>query len=189
MTSHMHRSFGRMVYMWKNGYHEFFDRLKTFVNNTNVEVLNLKQLDLADVEGALGTYDLTDEQQKNPTLDIITGFQLATPEFRIAVVEGLADGNLEALRNHVGHPTDDGFRSLCDSSETFLTRLYGHLGPSLASVFVDQRFPELVTRSEIYVKGGRGWGCLEGFSQIQALFEAAQFHVAVRDKLLPSSSI
>jgi hypothetical protein len=162
--------------------------LKTFVNNTNVEELKLNELVLADVEGALGTYDLTDEQQKDATLDVLTGFQLATPDFRIAVVEGLADGNLQVLRDHLGHPTEPGFRSLFDSSETFLDRLYGLLGPSVASIFVDESLPELVTRSEIYVKGGRGWGCLDGFSQIQSLFEASQFHVAVRDKLLPSSS-
>ena len=188
MQSRMHRSFGRAVFLWNGPHHEFFDRLRDYVNTSNIETLQLDTLELANLEGALRSYDLTDKQQRDGNLDILTGFQLATPTMRVAVVEGLSNGKLEKLREALGHPTDPGFRSLFDSSESFLERLYGPLGPSLASVFVSESLTELGERAEIYVKGGRGWGCLTGLSQIQALCVAPQMKVATRDNLVPSSS-
>ena len=188
VQSRMHRSFGRAAFLWNGPHHEFFDRLKDFVDRSNVETLKLDTLALADLGVALQSYELTLEQQRDGDLDILTGFQLATPNMRVAVVEGLSAGKLAELHNVVGHPTDPGFRSLFDSSENFLERLYGPLGPSLASVFIAESLGELGERSEIYVKGGRGWGCLTGLSQIQALFVAPQMKVATRDDLLPSST-
>ena len=105
-----------------------------------IETLNLKALGLPEnTDGVpagvtLLSYTLSQEQGADPSLDIVTGFQVLLPQTRIIVIEGPAKGSAARIWNEISRPETDSFRSLFNSELCVGARLYAELGPALRTM-------------------------------------------------------
>lgn len=88
----------------------------------------------------------------------------------VIVVEGPPDmvrSCWEAVRGVDGLPSAPLYNSRLTSREP----LYGELGPGVHMFALERSVEKLLQDPHVYVRDGRGWGCLDGLSQLKQLTE------------------
>eukprot|EP00039_Didymoeca_costata_P014214 m.227208 g.227208 ORF g.227208 m.227208 type:complete len:894 (+) comp15970_c1_seq16:93-2774(+) len=147
---------------------QLFDEMLEFVYQSNCNALSLTNVAL-DTRKALKTYVLSQEQRCDETLDILTGFCASFPQKSVMVIEGLAVHGMQRFWNRFGQRVSDKLQIIYNSTILYSTRAYGSLGPYVAQICFEQSIEELLQQRDLYLHGGRGWGCLEGFERLQTL--------------------
>ena len=180
--------FARIVYICDEEDTGFFEHIKSFVNKLNTTALELDRLSVCDLDTARETYDLNNQQQLSPNLDIVTGFHVGSPSRNITVIEGLAAGNIGQIWESLPLPESPRFRVLYNSTLRYQDRLYGQLGPTLANLSLGDEIEDILARPEVYISGGRAFSCFTGLNQLAQLFGARRLQETSKSDLLPAAA-
>lgn len=165
----------------------FSTDIQNFVESTNFSSLGLDQQSAENTSVILDSYELTPDQIACSSLDVITGFQVTFPDEYIIVIEGLNDGAIQKYWTGMVRPTSGAFKSLFNSQVREKERLYGTFGPKLCNIFIPQKLPEILRRTELYVKDAEGWGCLGGLVNLNEIVESKRIDLLSRLCLFPTA--
>jgi len=127
----------------------------------------------------VSTFQLSDGDQTDPHLDILTGFAVLDGKSRVMVFEGLRDKGLLALLEELGkgkRHTGPGFKLLSNTSVGFSHRLYADFGSlQLPQIKVRAPLEKLVKKPGLYMVGSAsGTEAHEAGEAIKALVELKQ---------------
>lgn len=142
-------------------------------------------------EGTIGTRILTEEQQTDPSLDIVTGFCVMDQSTRITVVEGLRNG---AMRHVVStldvgsQPCSKKCKILFHSSVGFSSRLYGSFNLTVKQVKMRQRRLETVlTRPDVYDRAREDKDAVTALMDLLDIKRAPRLHILKANSSFPSA--
>lgn len=112
--------------------------------------LNAALLGLGPEDGEFKLRELSQEEQDDPHLDLLTGFCILDGRSRFFVIEGLREGHswpqlLEVIPRGPGAP-----KLLHNTSIGFGERLYASFGPQLKQIKIRQTLEKLSSRSSLY---------------------------------------
>eukprot|EP00842_Homolaphlyctis_polyrhiza_P004274 jgi/Hompol1/4848/HPOL_003945-RA len=74
------------------------------VTNINMDTLKIVP-GITRSDLVLATHQLSEEQRNNPSLDILTGYDIFDSQVRVMFIEGLVDGGIKALLSALDHYT------------------------------------------------------------------------------------
>eukprot|EP00899_Mesostigma_viride_P002374 jgi/Mesvir1/12137/Mv00390-RA.2 len=138
---------------------------------------------------SLQTYRLTEEQLRDKSLDLITGFQLIDKRgLRMFVLEGLAEGGMKRIQQlydaSVGDKTFNR-RLLHHKGLRFCERLYGVCGADVLMVKLCDTLNNVVAKRTGPLKPD----CDEGLRRLSALSNVIWQREAKRMSLFPSAAM
>ncbi|XP_032228067.2 uncharacterized protein LOC5503934 [Nematostella vectensis] len=184
--------FGRIVYIFEYSNAKFLRQLQNQVTDINAEALELGTLPQHVIEAALSTYKLSEEQRKNKTLDIITGFQVLDGQFHIFVLEGLADHGVKKLWGSLTRPEEPDslkFNVLYNSEMRFSNRLYAPLDVDLCRVRLHEPLTVIVQNPLLYVRDLVPRPCFDALSKLDKMLRVTKLREATRSDLFPSADM
>ncbi|EDO32777.1 predicted protein, partial [Nematostella vectensis] len=189
--------FGRIVYIFEYSNAKFLRQLQNQVTDINAEALELGTLPQHVIEAALSTYKLSEEQRKNKTLDIITGFQVLDGQFHIFVLEGLADHGVKKLWGSLTRPEEPDslkFNVLYNSEMRFSNRLYAPLDVDLCRVRLHEPLTVIVQNPLLYVRDLVPRPCFDALSKLDkvrlnSMLRVTKLREATRSDLFPSADM
>lgn len=187
-TRQQSRPFTRFVALFKPLYAPWAEGIRTQVHQVNLRSLDLVALDPADRDMALNTYELSEAENDDEALDVITGIHLAFPDVHIVLLEGLHAGSLTQVVQAAGWPSDappSKFRTLFNSAVQVENRLYGGFGIGLPCMLLQSSLKQLLGRQEMYFQGHPLHGCLTGLTCLQQLTQTSRMADALRNGYFP----
>ena len=124
---------------------------KVMVNNGNV--LGFPTDNPSMLAKTLATVQLTDAQAKDASLDLITGFELIDPGFRLVILEGLAAGAIKAL---IAETPRQGVNNadltiLYHPDVTFADRLYTAFNAVVFKIKLSDSLKNIIYSPDIYL--------------------------------------
>lgn len=129
------------------------DAVKTI--EEQFERINIENLKL-DNARYLNTKELTDEEQKDRSLDFLGGFELMDSEFRIFIIEGLG-GEGHAMNrfykaNERARPNDKKFKMIYNPQVRYKNRMYMDFNCSMKRIRLRTTLTEAMSGCDIYLR-------------------------------------
>ena len=183
------RPFTIVVAKMTSTYVDWAASLRSKVYHSNSKSLLLDDLGYNEQVAALRAYRLSPEQARDPTLALITGFELEVPGSRLVVLEGLGTGVLQDIVTELGWPEGaeiDQFQVLMNSSLGLAERYYGSMGVHLPRIVLQRPITELLKQQELYFQGHPLNKCLSGLCCVEQLLGLQRLADAMRFAYFPS---
>ncbi|KAL4140863.1 hypothetical protein PRNP1_015143 [Phytophthora ramorum] len=129
------------------------------------------------------SYQMTEAEKMDcecGALDVITGTQIIDSQFRMIILEGLADNGMEYLHEQLqrkGLNDPQGYRMFCNDELRFTRRLYTIFEIDLKRIKLRYPLPLLMTTPDIYMRAKVSENChqaltrLTDMRQVQRLVE------------------
>jgi len=181
--------YGRIVYIFDYKNKDFLGKVLGLTTEINAKSLDFWTYPKHVIEAALSTYKLSESQQNDRTLDIITGCQIIDGEYHIFVLEGLAHQGVKRLWDQLEHPKLDGggfFRVLYNSDMTFAKRLYISLDVDLARIRLHQPISNIVKQPLLYVRDMLPSNCFQAVTRLHQLSQSVSLQSVIRNDVLPT---
>jgi len=169
---------------------ELYIQFRKLVRENNIAALELKG-NPVHVLTSLTTYKLEPEQQQDPQLDLLTGFQLTDGKRRLVVLEGLAYGRMaevvEIAKKAAASPaTQFGPRTILYNEQfRYPMRLYGWLGADLWPLKLYKPLPDLLAVAGNMTGNRLRPECMEALKRLSKLIDQRWWRDVDRMHLLP----
>ncbi|XP_061408046.1 uncharacterized protein LOC133342722 isoform X1 [Lethenteron reissneri] len=157
----------------------------------NAEALQLDEHPMHVIERALSAYSLSEEQQRDPSLDLLTGFHVYDGEHHLLALEGPRDGAVRRLCEEFAPSSSPGrVAVLFDSSVGFAVRAFAALGARVRALRL--RAPLSRTLRDpglalLPLAGTRGAAlAMRAMQRLESLCGASRLRDVVRAEMLPS---
>ncbi|XP_075928088.1 uncharacterized protein FLJ43738-like, partial [Petromyzon marinus] len=157
----------------------------------NAEALRLDEHPMHVIERALSAYSLSEEQQRDPNLDLLTGFHVYDGEHHLLALEGPRDGAVRRLCEEFAPSSSPGrVAVLFDSSAGFAVRAFAALGAHVRTLRL--RAPLSRTLRDpglalLPLAGARGAAlAVRAMQRLESLCGASRLRDVVRAEMLPS---
>jgi len=181
--------YSRLVYIFDYNNKEFLSKIFNLTTEINAQSLNFWSYPSHVIEAALSTYKLSEKEQADQSLDIITGCQIIDGEYHIFILEGLANKGVQRLWNELEHPEateTNFFRVLYNSSMTFRERLYVSLDVDLTRIRLHQPISNIVKQPFLYVRDMLPRNCFLAVTKLHELCQATSLQSVIRNETLPT---
>lgn len=184
------RPYVRAVFIMDYTDNEMLHTVQDGVRSTNAEVLDLQGTD-AHILQTLTTYKLTEDQMRDSSLDLLTGFQLIDSERRLIVVEGLKAGSMTILHDIAGEfiGTSSERRILINFDLDYESRLYSSFGVDLKPIKLRSTLSAILADAGTVGTGKVRYECKEGLKCLAKLTEISWFRQADRMHLMPTHTM
>ena len=184
----VHCPYVRTVFVMDYKDNEMLHTIRNVVRSTNAHALQLHGTE-AHILQTLVTYKFDEEQEKDPGLDILTGFELIDTEKRLIVVEGLKERAMreitEVAESFVG--TQASRRILNNNRLAYRNRLYASLGADLKPIKLRNPLSSIVSDASTYATGKVRDQCKAGLNRLAKLSEVLWLRQVDRMQLLPTN--
>lgn len=153
--------------------------------------INLKALPGVSIR----SYQMTEAEKndcKNGILDVITGTQIIDSQFRMMIVEGLADKGMKhlAAQLHRKGPNDSqGFRLLCNNELRFARRLYTMFEIDLKRIKLRCPLSVIMTTPDIYVQVKVSESCRNALTRLIDMRKVERLVQAKHFDLFPTAQM
>jgi len=159
------------------------------VRKTNIQALNLQGTE-THILTTLTTFKLEPEQQQDPNVDLLTGFQLVDGKRRLMIIEGLADGAMRevaaiAKQAAAALPAGSKTTILYNEALKYPTRLYGWLGVDLWPLKLCKPLPDLLGIAGNMTGNRLRPECMEALKRLNKLVEQSWMREVDRMQLFP----
>ena len=164
--------FQRVVYRFKYSNADLLERLSNFIIKANSRALGTAKSEgepainsaiesmlrdgasLDMIDKALNTVELAPEHLQDETLDIITGVQVIDSNYRIFILEGLAQGNILNLLDEVPRLSANSkeFKVLYNPEITFTERLYSTYNVDIKRIRLRETLRQLILKVDTYLE-------------------------------------
>lgn len=137
---------------------------------------------------SLATYELTEEQAKDPTLDVITGLHMTDGTHRLVLLEGLREGGLSQLVRKLGHEvlSTKKVSVLGNLSIGFPDRVYWRLGVEFQTMKLNQPLERVAKSPGALLGHSVRQEVKSAIAKIWALMKVRTLSEAVQLDLIPS---
>ena len=177
-----------MVFKFRYDNYELLRRLQNRVMVNNGKVLGFATDNPGMLAKTLATVQLTDAQAKDSSLDLITGFELIDPGFRLMILEGLARG---AMRELIGDNPRQAVNNadltiLYHPDVTFAERLYTAFNAVVFKVKLSDSLKNIIYSPDVYLLP-KFASCAAAIMRVAEVSRAKRM-IRLRDlKLFPSA--
>ncbi|CAD7939528.1 unnamed protein product [Amoebophrya sp. A120] len=172
-----HERFGRLVYVLDVQNERVATEVLRIVTAQNQKATGLEHAHVS----TLKNYELSEKEQKDPEMDILTGYVLLDKKCRIMVVEGLRKGGIRRLLEEIPRldPNDEKNRLIGNNDVGFSDRLYLPFNLSLKHIKIRQNLEVFTgTRPELYDVTRCAPEIFEIVEQLRELKRATRIHHA-----------
>ncbi len=177
-----------MVFKFRYDNFELLRRLQNRIMINNGKVLGFSTDDPSMLAKTLATVQLTDAQAKDASLDLITGFELIDPGFRLMILEGLAVGAIKSLiaDNPRQAVNNADLTILYHPDVTFADRLYTAFNAVVFKVKLSDSLKNIIYSPDIYLLP-KFASCAAAIMRVAEVSRAKRM-IRLRDlKLFPSA--
>ena len=181
-------AYQRVVFKFRYDNYELLRRLQNRVMVNNGKVLGFATDNPGMLAKTLATVQLTDAQAKDSSLDLITGFELIDPGFRLMILEGLARG---AMRELIGDNPRQAVNNadltiLYHPDVTFAERLYTAFNAVVFKVKLSDSLKNIIYSPDVYLLP-KFASCAAAIMRVAEVSRAKRM-IRLRDlKLFPSA--
>ncbi|KAI8929157.1 hypothetical protein BC831DRAFT_444904 [Entophlyctis helioformis] len=137
---------------------------------------------------ALATYQLTDDQKRNPALNILTGYDIFDGENRVYFIEGLVDSGIPMLLTALdtGVPDKSSYRVWHSQATTFNHPAWNGPSPGLLHVMLDPDLSEILADRSTYIRDRLSKDCFDCLHLIQETIKLDVISVQARMAAFPT---
>jgi hypothetical protein len=141
------------------------------------------------------SYQLTETEKaacESGALDVITGTQIIDSQFRMIIVEGLADGGMAYLHAQLERkgPNDaQGYRMFCNAALRFARRLYTAFEIDLKRIKLRYPLPLLMTTPDIYMRSKVSGNCHQALARLADVRKVQRLVDAKHLDLFPTAQM
>jgi hypothetical protein len=181
-------AYQRVVFKFRYDNYELLRRLQNRVMVNNGKVLGFPTDNPSMLAKTLATVQLTDAQAKDPSLDLITGFELIDPGFRLMILEGLGAGAMKSLiaENPRQSVNNADLTILYHPDVTFAERLYTAFNAVVFKVKLSDSLKNIIYSPDIYLLP-KFASCAAAIMRVAEVSRAKRM-IRLRDlKLFPSA--
>lgn len=181
-------AYQRVVFKFRYDNFELLRRLQNRVMINNGKVLGFPTDNPSMLAKTLATVQLTDAQAKDASLDLITGFELIDPGFRLMILEGLAVGAIKSLiaDNPRQAVNNADLTILYHPDVTFADRLYTAFNAVVFKVKLSDSLKNIIYSPDIYLLP-KFASCAAAIMRVAEVSRAKRM-IRLRDlKLFPSA--
>jgi len=184
------KPYSRVVFVSDYKDPELYVKLRKVLRKQNTLALGLKGT-ATHIVTSLATYKLEPEQQQDPDLDLLTGFQLVDSARRVIVIEGLQEGAMRHViaiaREAVANPPEGVERTILYNERlTYGERLYGWLGADLWPLKLAKKLNELPSVANNMTGNRLRPECMEAIKRLDKLIQMKWYREVDRMGLLPT---
>ena len=146
-------AYQRVVFKFRYDNFELLRKLQNKVMINNGQVLGFPTDNPNMLAKTLATVQLTDAQAKDASLDLITGFELIDPGFRLMILEGLAAGAIKSLiaDNPRQAVNNADLTILYHPDVTFAERLYTAFNAVVFKIKLSDSLKNIIYSPDIYL--------------------------------------
>jgi hypothetical protein len=181
-------AYQRVVFKFRYDNFELLRRLQNKVMINNGKVLGFPTDNPSMLAKTLATVQLSDAQAKDSSLDLITGFELIDPGFRLMILEGLAAGAMKSLiaDNPRQAVNNADLTILYHPDVTFAERLYTAFNAVVFKVKLSDSLKNIIYSPDIYLLP-KFASCAAAIMRVAEVSRAKRM-IRLRDlKLFPSA--
>jgi len=142
--------YGRAVYLFPYKDQAFVQKLQSAIESLNRRSLQIE----AEGRRALAARLLTPQEEADPMLNIITGFEIIDTNVRLFVLEGLFGGLLRELTEMVPKTEHnaDMCKSLVNTELKFDERLYIKFGSDFRRIRLREPLEQILLNPDVYIR-------------------------------------
>ncbi|CAF0826393.1 unnamed protein product [Rotaria sordida] len=178
--------FTRIVFVFSYDNTKFLISLETCIRTINAKALGFDKHPAHIQVAALSTYKLTEAQQTNDNLNIITGFHLFDDEQHLFILEGRKEEVIDVLYKQLPKPQGKNVEILYDSSVHFNERLYIKLGVDLTHIKLCRTLRDIVSQPLIFVRDFLSKDTFEALDKLHQLVHVHKLSSSARYNLFPT---
>jgi hypothetical protein len=181
-------AYQRVVFKFRYDNYDLLRRLQNRVMINNGKVLGFPTDNPSMLAKTLATVQLTDAQAKDSSLDLITGFELIDPGFRLMILEGLGAGAMKSLiaENPRQAVNNADLTILYHPDVTFAERLYTAFNAVVFKVKLSDSLKNIIYSPDIYLLP-KFASCAAAIMRVAEVSRAKRM-IRLRDlKLFPSA--
>ena len=142
--------YARAVYLFPYKNQAFVQTLQSTLESLNRRSLQIE----AEGRRALAARILSPQEEANPTLDIITGFEIIDTNVRMYVFEGLFTGLMREFTDMVPKTehNQDMCKTLINTELKFDERLYVKFGPDFRRIRLREPLEQILLNPDVYIR-------------------------------------
>ncbi|CAF0974604.1 unnamed protein product [Adineta ricciae] len=178
--------FTRIVFIFSYDNTTFLTALQTCIRVLNAKALGFDHQPIHAQVTTLSTYKLTDIQQEDKNLHIITGFHLFDDEQHIFVLEGRKEEAIDLLYETVPKLKGQNVEILYDSSVHFNKRLYVKFGIDITHIRLSRTLHNIVSQPLIYVRDSLTKETFKALKKLHELVLVHKLNSSARHRLFPT---
>ncbi|CAF0720803.1 unnamed protein product [Adineta steineri] len=178
--------FNRIVFIFPYNNMTFLTALQTSIRIINAKALDFENEPAHIQVTTLSTYKLTDTQQADPNLNIITGFHLFDDDQHIFILEGRKEEAIDLLFETVPKPKGQNIEILYDSSVHFNERLYVKFGIDIMHIRLSRTLRNIVSQPLIFLRDNLTKETFEALDKLHKLALVHKLSSSARYKLFPT---
>ena len=151
------------------------------------EEINQKAFNFASPR-EIYTYNLTQEEQNNNSLDYISGFQVTDGNLRLSIIEGITGKGMQRVKEILPKikMNDNRIKILTNAEILFDTRIYSKFNLSLKIIKLRNNLNKYLQTYTIYEKAHRSREIYDCFQNIASILRVETFEEVSWYKLFPS---
>ncbi|UJR38075.1 hypothetical protein I4U23_030756 [Adineta vaga] len=178
--------FSRIAFVFPYNNTTFLTALQTCIRILNAKALNFDNQPVHAQVTTLSTYKLTDVQQENTNLNILTGFHLFDDEQHIFVLEGRKEEAIDLLYEAIPKPKGQNIEILYDSSVHFNERLYVKFGIDIIHIRLSRTLNNIVSHPLIFIRNSLTKETFEALEKLHQLVLVHRLNSSARYQLFPT---